>query len=211
MSVHYDETVGRVAGLSSEGTRERVLDAAAAVFAESGFEGARVAHIAKTADLSVGAIYNHYESKAELLAAVVERHSAADLAQLMASRQPGGVLDLIAARGEQLNDRPPASPLLAEMILASSRDPEVAAVLVREASRQERLLADFVRLAQSAGDVVDDVEPSVVARFCLMLGLGSLMVQALDLPHTDSDAWASFINRLVAELRHEEDNDRPGP
>ncbi len=199
------ESVGRIAGLSRDEARQRVLDAAATVFARSGFEGARMAQIAKTADLSVGAIYNYYESKAELLAAVVERHSAADLAHLMASRQPGGVLDLIAARGDQLNDRPPASPLLAEMILASSRDPEVAAVLVREASRQEHLLADFVRLAQSAGDVVGDVDPSVLARFCLMLGLGSMMVQALDLPHTDSDAWASFINRLVDEFRTEED------
>lgn len=196
--------MGRVAGLSPDETRERVLNAAADVFAESGFEGARVAQIAKTADLSVGAIYNHYQSKAELLAAVAKRHSAADLAQLLASRRPGGVLDLIAARGEQLNNRPPTSTLLAEMILASSRDAEVASVLVREAARREDLLADFVRLAQSAGDVVDDVDPSVVARFCLMLGLGSLMVQALDLPHTDSDAWASFINRLVDELRTEE-------
>jgi AcrR family transcriptional regulator len=77
--------MGRVAGLTPEETRQRVLDAAAGVFAEYGFEGARVAQIARAAGLSVGAIYNHYGSKAELLAAVVEQHSAHELSGLLAS------------------------------------------------------------------------------------------------------------------------------
>ena len=197
--------MGRVAGLSPERTRERVLDAAAAVFAECGYDGARMAQIARAADLSVGAIYNHYPSKAELLAAVVERHSADDLARLLADDRPAGVLDLIAARGETLDQGPPEAPLLAEMILAARRDPEVAEILLRETAGREGLMADIVRFGQSAGDVVADVDPAVVARFCLMLGLGSLMVRALDLPSTDSDAWASFINRLVDGFRPKED------
>src|SRR4051812_47694437 len=97
--------MGRVAGLAPHETRERVLDAAATVFAEQGFEGARVAQIAQAAGLSVGAIYNHYGSKAELLAAVVERHSAAELSQLMASEHATGVLDLIEVVGQRLEER----------------------------------------------------------------------------------------------------------
>lgn len=197
--------MGRVAGLSAEETRSRVLDAAAAVFAEQGFEGARVAQIAKRAGLSVGAIYNHWESKAELLAAVVEGHSAAELSRLLASEQPAGVLDLIAAQGRHLDDGPPAAPLLAEVILAARRDPDAAAVLLREVAGREHLLADVVRFGQAAGDVVADVDAEVVARFCLLLGLGSLLARAMDLPPTDHDAWASFIDRLVDGFRPGED------
>jgi AcrR family transcriptional regulator len=193
--------MGRVAGLTAEATRQRVLDAAAAVFAEQGYEGARVAQIAKAAGLSVGAIYNHWESKAELLAAVVERHSAEELTQLLASEQPATVLDIVAARGRQLDDGPPAAPLLAEVILAARRDPEVGRVLRREVLQQEAVLTDLVRFGQSAGEVVDDVDPDAVARFCLMLGLGSLLVRAMDLPSTDHAAWAAFIDRLTDGFR----------
>lgn len=193
--------MGRVAGLTAEETRTRVLDAAAHVFAECGYEGARVAQIARAAGLSVGAIYNHYPSKAELLIAVVEHHSADELGELFASGEPIGVLDLIAFQGGRLHRRTGLAPLLAELILASRRDPDVARILMRQVSENEAGVADFVRFGQAAGDVVNDVDPAVVARFCLMLGLGSLLVGALDLPSTDPDAWASFITRLVDGFR----------
>ncbi len=163
-----------------------------------------MAQIAESAGLSVGAIYNHYHSKAELLAAVVEGHGADDLGRLMASDMPVGVLDLIALRGRSLDQGPPTAPLLAEAILAARRDPEVAQILLREITGREKLLADFVRFGQRGGDVVAGIDPAVVARFCLMLGLGSLMVRALDLPSTDSDAWAAFVDRIVNHFRTKE-------
>jgi AcrR family transcriptional regulator len=193
--------MGRVAGLTPDETRTRVLDAAAAVFAEQGFDGARVAQIAKQAGLSVGAIYNHYRSKAELLAAVVERHSADELGRLLATGQPAGVLDLIELQGKQLEDRHGVAPLLAEVILAARRDADVHDILQREVLGREELLADVVRFGQRAGDVIEDADAAVVARFCLMLGLGSLLVEAMDLPPTEPAAWAAFITRLVEGFR----------
>lgn len=197
--------MGRVAGLAPEETRQRVLDAAAAVFAECGFEGARMIEIARAAGLSVGAIYNHYASKAELLAAVVERHGVDDISRLLTGDTPTGVLDLIAKLGHELGRGQPAAPLLAEVILAGRRDAEVGRILLQEFAGREELMADFLRFGQSTGDVTPEIDPAVVARFCLMLGLGSLMIQALDLPGTDPVAWASFINRLVDGFRTEED------
>jgi AcrR family transcriptional regulator len=193
--------MGRVAGLTPDETRARVLDAAAAVFAEQGFEGARVAAIAKRAGLSVGAIYNHWDSKAELLAAVVEHHSADELTSLLTGAEATDVLDIVAALGSHLDERPPVAPLLAEVILAARRDPDAAQVLRREVLAQESLLADLLRFGQSAGEVVADADPAVVARYCLMLGLGSLLVRAMELPSTDPDAWRAFIDRLVDGFR----------
>jgi AcrR family transcriptional regulator len=196
--------MGRVAGLSRHETKQRVLDAAAEVFAEHGYEGARVAQIAEAAGLSVGAIYNNYESKAELLAAVVERDTASELTRLFTSDRSGSTLDLIEHRGHQLQAGPPGSALLAEMILAARRDPEVAAILRRRIDERERLFSDFVRLGQSAGDVASDLDAAVVARFSLMLGLGALLVRAMDLPPTDQGAWDEFITRVVDRFRPEE-------
>jgi AcrR family transcriptional regulator len=193
--------MGRVAGLTPEETRERVLDAAAAVFAEQGFEGARVAQIARAAGLSVGAIYNHWQSKAELLAAVVERTSADELTNLLAGEQDAGVLDIIATMGRLLDERPPVAPLLAEVILAARRDPDAAEVLRREVAAHEALLVDLFRFGQQTGDVDAGVDPAVGARYCLMLGLGSLLIRAMDLPSTDHDEWSSLIDRLVDGFR----------
>lgn len=194
-----------MAGLTPAETRQRLLDAAATVFGRDGFEGARVAQIAEEAGLSVGALYNHYGSKADLLAAVVERHSAEELGRLLAAGQPMGVIDLIAEQGKRLDHGPLAAPLLVELITASRRDPDAARILLREVSAREELMAELIRFGQAAGDVVADVDPAVVARFCLMLGLGSLLLRAMDMPSTDSDAWASFINRIVDGFRPGED------
>lgn len=52
-----------------EGTnKERILEAAAAEFAERGFDGARVDEIAKRAGVNKALIYYYYKSKEELLA-----------------------------------------------------------------------------------------------------------------------------------------------
>lgn len=50
-----------------ETTKERILTAAAAVFANSGFDGARVEEIAKLAGVNKALIYYYYQSKEDLL------------------------------------------------------------------------------------------------------------------------------------------------
>ena len=77
-----------------EPTRERILSAAAQLFAEHGFIGASMPAIAQLSGITAGAIYRHFTSKAELLLEVVkralealpfsfERGSAADNAALL--------------------------------------------------------------------------------------------------------------------------------
>src|SRR5579864_851652 len=50
-----------------ESTRERILAAAARLFAENGFEGSAMPAIAKASGITAGAIYKHFKSKGELL------------------------------------------------------------------------------------------------------------------------------------------------
>jgi AcrR family transcriptional regulator len=56
-----------------EPTRERILSAAARLFAEHGFAGASMPAIADLSGITAGAIYRHFTSKAELLLEVVKR------------------------------------------------------------------------------------------------------------------------------------------
>lgn len=54
-----------------DSTRQRLLDAATEVFLEKGFEGTRVAEIARRAGLTTGAIYGNFDNKADLLTAAL--------------------------------------------------------------------------------------------------------------------------------------------
>src|SRR5579872_3681161 len=66
--------------------RNAILDAAEAVFAERGFHGARIQDIAQRARIAVGTVYNHFEQKDDVLAALLELRSEELMAQLLPAR-----------------------------------------------------------------------------------------------------------------------------
>ncbi|QWF79970.1 TetR/AcrR family transcriptional regulator [Amycolatopsis sp. CA-230715] len=65
-------------------TRERLLDAASALFAERGVNGASVEQIAEHAGFSRGAFYGNFADKPELVAALLERRRRQDVREVSA-------------------------------------------------------------------------------------------------------------------------------
>src|SRR2546421_1587283 len=57
-------------------TRERLLGAAATVFARRGFHGASVEEVAREAGYSIGALYSNFSGKEDLYLALLDRHVA---------------------------------------------------------------------------------------------------------------------------------------
>ena len=57
----------------AEGTREAILDAAEEIFAEHGFDGARIDAIAAAADYNKSLIFHYFGDKLGLYAAVIRR------------------------------------------------------------------------------------------------------------------------------------------
>ena len=70
--------------------RNAILDAAEAVFAERGFHGARIQDIAERARTAVGTVYNHFEDKDDVLAALLEQRSEEMIAELHAVKDDPG-------------------------------------------------------------------------------------------------------------------------
>ena len=59
-------------------TKERILEAALELFAQSGYLGTSMSDIAKKLGITKGALYKHYTSKQEILDSIVERMNKTD-------------------------------------------------------------------------------------------------------------------------------------
>lgn len=79
-------------------TWEAILEAAAQVLVEDGFDGATTNRIAERAGVSVGSLYQYFPNKGALLATLAERHAR----EMMA---------LLAEHAEGLLDLPPAQAI----------------------------------------------------------------------------------------------------
>ena len=77
---------GRPRGTGTGQTRERIVAAAAQLFAERGFHATPMTSIADAAGLSQTGLLHHFPGKEELLAAVLERRDTRDLETLAATR-----------------------------------------------------------------------------------------------------------------------------
>lgn len=195
--------MGRRAGVTPEETRADLLTAAAKVFARRGYDGASITEITAEAGLSRGAIYNSFGSKALLFAAVLDHHGESEMQDLLGRDDVHDVADLVAVLGSTLDRRDPADvSLLVEAIVTSKRDEEVAAVLQRWFTDQERHFGHLIEEGQADGVVHNGLTPETLSRFATMLALGSLMVGALGLPATDHEDWSRLIAGLVDSFRN---------
>ncbi|HEY1837668.1 MAG: TetR/AcrR family transcriptional regulator [Rhizomicrobium sp.] len=81
--------MARTQAADYEKRRERIVEAAAGLFADKGFLGASIADIAEACDISKSLIYHYYASKEEILFDVMHSHVKAllDLAERIAAQR----------------------------------------------------------------------------------------------------------------------------
>jgi AcrR family transcriptional regulator len=192
--------MGRIAGVTAAETRDRLLRAAADVFAERGYDGTRVADIAAAAGVSNGALYAHFASKAELLVDALRTHGRRVLADMFAADPDRPVTDLLLAIGRWLPRRRDARGyLLVEALVAARRDDDVARPMRAYVAERADWLANLMRVAQAGDEIAPDVSPDALAHFCLLLAMGSALVTP-DLHAVDDEEWAVLLARVVAGL-----------
>jgi AcrR family transcriptional regulator len=193
-------TMGRIAGVTATETRERLLRAAADVFARRGYDGTRVADIAAAAAVSGGALYAHFGSKAELLVAALRAHGPRLLAEVLAADPGRPITELLLLTGRQLPRRRDARGyLIVEALVAARRDQDVARPMRDDVAERADWLAGLMRLAQSAGELDPALAPNALAHFCLLLAMGSALITP-DLHEVDDQEWAALLTRVVTAL-----------
>ena len=180
---------------------DRLLDAAAEVFAERGYDGAGVAEIARRAGVTTGAIYSRFAGKADLLAAALDARTLDEFDELFADhRFEGRMEDILTVAGSQLikRDPDPTQALLLEAFVAARRDPLVAELLRRRIQDRRTSLANIIEAAKASGGIDEELDTEALVTFCHSVGFGFLLFEALDISLPAPGAWEQLIARLVA-------------
>jgi AcrR family transcriptional regulator len=139
-------------------TRDALLDAAAKVFAERGFQGASLDEIAATAGYTRGAIYKHFSDKEDLLHAVCMRLNErviADFDQITGDHDWRDVdVDEVTRRWRKMTDQDAEfRVVMLEFQLLAYRNPKLRDRAREFARANRRDIADYlVARAEEAGE-----------------------------------------------------------
>jgi AcrR family transcriptional regulator len=197
--------------------RQQILDAAGDCVRRSGFHGASMAEIAKTAGLSVGQIYRYFDNKEAIIAAIVDQDMA-EMREKFAEfeREPGDLGQRLIASCSDAIERhwdPRRAALTLEVLAEAARNPKVAA-MVQKADAEERVLG--ARLMQRVrrpewceeetqirselmgmlfeGMAVRSVNNPDIDRVRVARVLRSVMAAVLGIPETDIPACCGKVS-----------------
>ena len=186
-------------------SRERIVAAAAEVFAESGYEGAALADIARRAGFTTGAIYGYFRGKAELLLEAVRTALRAQQDAALQATQVGigdGRLRFEAIAAHFLGAESAASrALVLEAHVAARRDPTVARMLREFQQERMQALTELIEAAQAAGEVRPGVDATATAALFMAVPLGLVLLDAAGLDLPDAAQWGEVAQPTSALLR----------
>jgi AcrR family transcriptional regulator len=181
--------------------RERLLDAAARVFAQKGYTGTRILDVVSEAGLSTGAVYGRFGSKNDLLREAVCSRTTRVPADADPSAKVADLLVRAALRSDPLSD---AEAMQLEAYVAARREPEVAQAL-NEATEVFRARSEpLLDAARSDGTLSKEIEADAFLYFIGTFRLGLMLQRAAGLRAPDG-GWEHLIERMVAAFGCEGD------
>ena len=182
--------------------RAALIDAAAQVFAEEGYSGARVQSIAERAGMTTGAMYNRFSGKSELLLEALDLHTSKLVNELATAEL--SATDLLETVGVALlDDQSPASALLLEAFMAARREEDIADRLRPRLADERARLAKLVDADKGDGVIHDELDTNAVVTFCQSVSLGMRMLSVIDVEMPDPHAWQKVISVLLASMAPE--------
>ncbi|WP_217164336.1 TetR/AcrR family transcriptional regulator [Streptomyces sp. AC512_CC834] len=181
----------------AELTRQRILAAAAHVFAEYGYAAGTTNRIAERARVSIGSLYQYYPNKDAILVELLTRHLDTGITAVRRRRSeglPDSLEGILRAHVRTAIDNHRHDPnLLRVMFEQAPRSPE----LIERISRQQRELVDYVHKLFDEHPEVRVADTHVAAR--LAVSTVELVVHQL-IAEPDPIDIPRFENELVAML-----------
>jgi AcrR family transcriptional regulator len=192
-------------GADSDPLRERLLDAAARVFARQGYSGTRILDVVAEAGLSTGAVYGRFGSKNELLREAVCSRSARTPDHIEPDSQVADLLVRGALRSDPLSD---TEAMQLEAYVAARREPEVAQALVDATEIFSARAEPLLRAAIEDGTISAQIDPDAFLHFIRTVRLGLMLQRAAGQSAPSGGGWEDLIARIVAGFAGSTEPDR---
>ena len=187
---------------AQEQTRERVVAAAAKVFARRGYHRATVDEIATDAGFTIGALYSNFAGKEELFLAIadrqVEQRAGEFRAIAEAAEGEGDASSEAAAQFRNVLEAYPDWPLLFyEFWSLSVRNPELQGELAKRRDAIRDALAEILeRVAKQHGFEFRFPAPVLATAIAASLN-GLAFERAADPKALPDDVFAEFVTAVL--------------
>jgi TetR/AcrR family acrAB operon transcriptional repressor len=197
----------------AELTRQALLKAAIVEFSRSGYAATRLEDIAKTAQVTRGALYHHFKGgKAELFAHIIEEATQTGNQAITQAIQKGGsfleiIRRILVYTLELLASDAQFRAVMSLLIFNSGDSPDL--IPLRTSRREQGLaqmdqIVGFFKMALEQGTVRSDLNPEVAARSFLAYQNGLILLW-LSSPGTieverHAEGLAEIFVRGIADL-----------
>ena len=182
-----------------EDRKQRILDVAQRLLARNGWRNTTLAQIAKEAGVTSAGLLHHFESKEQLLHAVLDARDIDDAEH--AYQHTGDLAEAIASAAERFYRSPELvgtfAVLMAENIAPDAPLHDRLLARYREALK---IVADGIRRGQSEGRYRQDVNPVIKAVEILAFVNGMETSWLLDPTIPLTDVFREYSRSLASQL-----------
>ena len=202
--VTEEAAAAKVTGRGAEkalATRRALVELAAKLFAEHGYQQTSIRDIARQGSVTSGAIYGHFRNKADLLVAAINERTAEELEAQSTGAMQTHYVDTLTRLSLAYPERRQLRALIVQGAAAAQTDPET-----RDRLREEQLshLNAWLEGYEEARDRLGidpgvDLQAVVAFTWAVEVGLGVL--EAIGLEPESTEGWADVFNRLARGLQ----------
>lgn len=166
--------------LAKQRTREKIITAAKALFAERGYEGATIRDIAKAAGMSTGAVFASFTDKSDLFTDIAETEQASLYSEMRVAKEGLTGRAAILAMLDAAAERQMASLALFQAVMSALWTPGLGEAVRR---RLDRRTAVSLILGVVQADLAAETEggcPTLIAEMIWDGFVAALRRAALD-------------------------------
>ncbi|HQO78132.1 MAG TPA: TetR/AcrR family transcriptional regulator [Thermodesulfobacteriota bacterium] len=188
-----------------DATREKILNVALALFVRKGYNGTSVDEITHTAELTKGALYGHFKSKAELLLTLIEEFRIRFIQEMIntTDRENIGALDKlhqIVSFNAQFAIENQSLCVLPTFLTFERKEHREFEIALKEVYQEyKNYIAKIIKQGQREGAFRKDLNPDLTAITFIGIHDGTLHQWLLNQDRIDGKQFVKTFRQVFFE------------